>query len=119
MNSCRQLGVEFALDDFGTGYSSLSYLKNLPLNTLKIDQSFIVGILDNPRDFALVESITSLANKMGVLCIAEGVETKAHGQLLVKMGCARLQGFGIARPMPASAVVKWILDWEASPLWIA
>ena len=117
--ACLEFGVSFALDDFGTGYSSLTHLKNLPVDTLKIDRSFVNDILDDASDLALIKSLIDLAQKMGIIVIAEGVETKAHGDLLLKMGCQIAQGFGIAKPMQASAIAKWIADWELNPVWLA
>ncbi|WP_062310637.1 sensor domain-containing protein [Polynucleobacter sinensis] len=114
--ACREFGVSFALDDFGTGYSSLTYLKNLPVDTLKIDRSFVNDILDDASDRALIKSVIDLAQQMGIIVVAEGVETKAHGDLLLKMGCQIAQGFGIAKPMQASAIAKWIADWESNPV---
>ena len=119
MNACREIGVEFALDDFGTGYSSLAYLKHLPVNTLKIDQSFVLQILHDASDLAIVEGVISLARTMGRVVIAEGVETQAHGELLLKMGCPLVQGYGIARPMPAHALPDWVARWEKQPVWLA
>ena len=119
MFACREFGVGFALDDFGTGYSSLAYLKNLPVDALKIDQSFVHDILDDSGDLSLIQGIIDLAQKMGIIIIAEGVETQAHGDLLLKMGCNIAQGFGIASPMPASAIAKWLADWESNPIWLA
>ncbi len=105
--ACQKLGIKFALDDFGTGYSSLSYLKRLPADTLKIDQSFVRDILDDQDDLALVQAIIGLAQIFNKNVIAEGVETQAHGKLLVELGCELAQGFGIAKPMPADNVAEW------------
>jgi diguanylate cyclase (GGDEF)-like protein len=105
--NCQALGVGLALDDFGTGYSSLSYLKRLPAETLKIDQTFIRDILDDKDDLALVQAIVGLAKTFNRKVVAEGVETIEHGVLLLRLGCDHAQGFGIARPMPANAVVDW------------
>ena len=84
--ACRQLGVRFALDDFGTGYSSLSYFRNLPVDVLKIDQSFVLDMLDDPSDLGIVESVVRLAHAFNRPVIAEGVETLEHGALLVRIG---------------------------------
>ncbi len=119
MQACKTMGVAFALDDFGTGYSSLTYLKRLPAETLKIDQSFVRDMLTNPDDLAIVRGIIGLADvfKRGV--IAEGVETAAHGQLLLSLGCALAQGYGIARPMPAADLPPWVARWHANAIWTA
>ena len=119
MNACRQLGVSFALDDFGTGYSSLTYLRQLPAHTLKIDQSFVRDMLDNKNDLAIVKGVIGLANAFGREVIAEGVETWAHGQLLLSSGCDLAQGYGIARPMPAAALVDWVANWHVKGVWSA
>ena len=107
MRSCQALGVRFALDDFGTGFSSLSYLKRLPAETIKIDQTFVRGILDDDDDLTLVVAIVALAKAFNRQVIGEGVETVAHGQRLLQLGCELAQGYGIARPMPPEQVVSW------------
>jgi diguanylate cyclase (GGDEF)-like protein/PAS domain S-box-containing protein len=108
---CRALGVGFALDDFGSGYSSLTYLKRLHVDMLKIDQSFVRDMLEDADDLAIVKSIISLAQTFHRSVIAEGVETTAHGELLMKLGCDLAQGFGIARPMPANELPQWVEHW--------
>ncbi|WP_082922917.1 PAS domain S-box protein [Halothiobacillus diazotrophicus] len=118
INQCRTFGVEFALDDFGTGYSSLAYLKYLSATTLKIDQSFIRNMLQDPNDLAIVEGVLGLATAFRRTVIAEGVETVAHGQMLLRLGCELGQGYGIARPMPGREVDGWIAGWRADPLWL-
>ena len=119
MQGCRALGVHFALDDFGTGYSSLTYLKHLPAELLKVDQSFVRDMLDDPDDLAIVEGVIGLATAFRRQVIAEGVETVAHGELLLTLGCALGQGYGIARPMPASDMVAWVTTWRPDPAWVA
>jgi diguanylate cyclase (GGDEF)-like protein/PAS domain S-box-containing protein len=114
---CQEIGVGFALDDFGTGYSTLTYLRRLPAQLLKIDQSFVHGMLDNPEDLAILEGILGLANAFRRETIAEGVETAAHGAMLLSLGCHLAQGYGIARPMPANAVPGWIADWCPDSAW--
>ena len=110
--------MQFALDDFGTGYSSLTYLKRLPAHTLKIDQSFVRDMLDDPDDLAIVDGVVGLARAFGRAVIAEGVETQAHGRRLVALGCDCAQGYGIARPMPASQLVGWLDQWKQQSSWI-
>jgi EAL domain-containing protein (putative c-di-GMP-specific phosphodiesterase class I) len=114
---CRIIGVKFALDDFGTGYSSLSYLKRLPINMLKIDQSFVRDMLDDPDDLAILEGIVGLAEAFQRDVIAEGVETIEHGSVLLQLGCELAQGYGIARPMPAENLPNWVKTWKPDPTW--
>ena len=119
MHACLGLGVGFALDDFGTGYSPLTYLKRLPAALLKIDQSFVRDMLTDPDDLAIVQGVIGLASAFHRSVIAEGVETAAHGELLLKLGCEMAQGYGIARPMPAVDLPLWVERWQTKPLWTA
>lgn len=96
----RDAGIQVAIDDFGTGYSSLAYLKKFDIDYLKIDQSFTRGLADNSNDFVLCEAIITMAHKLGLKVIAEGVETKEQYQLLVKMGCDYGQGYWFSKPLP-------------------
>lgn len=114
---CREYGVNFALDDFGTGYSSLTYLKRLPAKTLKIDQSFVHDMLDDTEDLAIVEGVLSLADAFHREVIAEGVETRAHGTMLLRLGCDLAQGYAIAHPMPADEMIDWVANWRPYPEW--
>jgi len=111
------MGVDFALDDFGTGYSSLLYLKRLPANILKIDQSFVRDMLSDPDDLAIIDGVLGLATSFGRKVIAEGVETVAHGEALLQLGCEFAQGYGIARPMPADEILNWRALWQPDPRW--
>lgn len=115
--ACRALGVSFALDDFGTGYSSLTYFRRLPADMLKIDQSFVRDMLDDPDDLAIVEGIIGLTHAFQRRVIAEGVETPEHGMLLLQLGCDLAQGFGIARPMPAVDFPEWAARFVPDELW--
>ena len=117
MTTCQALGVRFAVDDFGTGYSSLSYLKRLPEAALKIDQSFVRDMLDDPDDLAILKGILGLAEAFNRPVIAEGVETPEHGEKLLQLGCLWGQGYAIARPMPARELPLWIGTWTAPPNW--
>jgi len=119
MKACNDLGVSFALDDFGTGYSSLTYLRRLPAHLVKIDQSFVRDMLEDPDDLAIVKGIIGLAKAFQREVIAEGVETLAHGQALLQLGCQLAQGYGIARPMPADDIPEWICSWKADDAWRA
>ena len=117
MNQCRAIGVGFALDDFGTGYSSLTYLKHLPAEMLKIDRSFVRDMLEDSSDLAIVQSVIGLASAFARSVLAEGVETEAHGERLMAMGCELAQGYGIGYPMPANDFDHWLMDWRAKPTW--
>lgn len=117
LEACHRLGVSIALDDFGTGYSSLTYLKRLPAHVIKIDRSFVSGMVDDPEDLAIVEGVLSLAKAFGRKVIAEGVETPEHGLMLLQLGCEIAQGYGIARPMPASDLPAWLATWRPDPRW--
>ena len=118
IEDCQAMGVKFALDDFGTGYSSLTYLKRLRVSQLKIDQSFVRDMLDDPDDLAILEGVISLAKAFHREVIAEGVETVAHGTFLLQLGCELAQGYGIARPMPAHAMPDWAATWQPDPAWV-
>ena len=117
MTQCRNLGVHFALDDFGTGYSSLTYLKRLPVSQLKIDQSFVRDMLEDPDDLSILLGVLDLSTSFRRTAIAEGVETVAHGRMLLQLGCQLAQGYGIARPMPGAEVVDWIAAWKPDASW--
>ncbi|MFZ3159519.1 MAG: EAL domain-containing protein [Rhodoferax sp.] len=117
MQSCRLLGVSFSLDDFGTGYASLTYLRKLPVDTLKIDQSFVRDMLTNPDDLSIVQSVVELAAAFHRRVIAEGVETLEHCDALLQMGCHHVQGYGIAKPMSAQQIPAWCDMWLQSGGW--
>jgi diguanylate cyclase (GGDEF)-like protein len=118
IHTCGKLGVSFALDDFGTGYSSLAYLKRLPVDVLKIDQTFVHDMLDDPEDLTIVEGMLGLASAFRREAIAEGVETVEQGILLLRLGCKIAQGFGIAAPMPAGDLPGWLASWKPDPQWL-
>ena len=117
IKACRELGLMFALDDFGTGYSSLTYLKRLPVTEIKIDQSFVHNMLDDPDDLSILEGVLGLANAFRLQTIAEGVELIEHGTVLLQIGCDLAQGYGIARPMPAHLLPGWFEAWSPDPAW--
>ena len=100
MNALHEIGILFSLDDFGTGYSSLQYLKRLPLDQLKIDQSFICDIATNSSDKAIVRAIIAMAHSLDLDVIAEGVETEEQRQILLKKECTHYQGYLFSKPVP-------------------
>lgn len=114
---CKKLGIKFALDDFGTGFSSLSYLKRLPVESIKVDQSFIRNILNDPEDLAILDGVLSLSDAFHQQTIAEGVETIDHGVLLLLLGCELAQGYGISKPLPAFELLDWINSWQPAAIW--
>ena len=117
MEQCIQAGAAFSIDDFGTGYASLSYLRRLPVDTLKIDQSFVLDMLSDPDDLSIVKGVIGLADAFQKAVIAEGVETAEHGVKLLALGCELGQGYGIARPMPVENVPEWICCFRTPPEW--
>ncbi len=107
IESCKKLGVSFALDDFGTGYSSLSYLSRLPVDALKIDQSFMRNLTMSRGDHAIVQGIIALARTFDLKTVAEGIETVEQFEMLLGMGCDTAQGYLIARPLKAFDMLAW------------
>jgi EAL domain-containing protein (putative c-di-GMP-specific phosphodiesterase class I) len=105
-------GVTIALDDFGTGYASLSHLKRFPVNTLKIDRSFVSGLESDAGDTAIVKAVLSLGHNLGIEIVAEGVETAFQSSLLQRMSCDLVQGYHFGRPMPASDVPSFVTSWQ-------
>lgn len=104
LDELHELGVSLAIDDFGTGYSSLAYLKHFPVDKLKIDRSFIQGIDKDPRDRAIVRAAIGMARALGLVAVAEGVETPTHVEFLREHGCEQGQGFYLGRPVPPQAL---------------
>ena len=106
MRMLREIGITFALDDFGTGYSSLSYLKKLPLDQIKIDQSFVRDMTFDQNDEVMVSAIIGMAKNFGLNVIAEGVESESQLQLLKLLGCLYYQGYLFSKPVPAEQLLK-------------
>ena len=117
MDECINHGIQFSIDDFGTGYASLSYLRRLPADTIKIDQSFVLGMLEDLNDLSIVQGVMGLADAFQKRVVAEGVETIEHGAKLLAMGCEYGQGYGIARPMGAERVLSWVREFRLPSEW--
>ncbi|MCK9490574.1 MAG: bacteriohemerythrin [Sulfurimonas sp.] len=117
MHACLDIGITFSLDDFGTGYSSLTYLKRLPAKELKIDKSFVCGMLEDSDDLAILDGVMSLSSAFRRDVIAEGVESVEHGEMLLKLGCKIAQGYIIAHPMPPENIEEWIKHYDSNEKW--
>ena len=108
LNQLRQLGVGISIDDFGTGYSSLAYLRKLPIQTLKIDKSFVDNIPEDKNDLVIIEAILNMSRSLGIEVVAEGIESTIQMHALLEMGCTRFQGYLIAAPMAPEAFLNWM-----------
>ena len=115
LHGLRASGIRIALDDFGTGYSSLAYLRRFPFDTLKIDRSFVQEMMQRPDARAIVKMIVGLAHTLNMKTVAEGVDDPLQAGLLTGHGCTTLQGYLVARPMPAADVAAWLAAWTAEP----
>ena len=109
----RESGIQIAIDDFGTGYSSLSYLRDLPIDEIKLDRSFVLPMADNTRAATLVASTIALAHGLGMRIVAEGVEVEDAYLDLARLGCDQAQGYFISRPLPAAALDAWFTERDA------
>lgn len=114
LEQLKTLGVNLAIDDFGTGYSSLAYLKRFPVDTLKIDQSFIRNIHEDPDDAAITEAVISLGHSLGLTVVAEGVESKEHVKILKNKGCDIFQGYYFCKPIAEDEFKKFIKEYSKS-----
>jgi diguanylate cyclase (GGDEF)-like protein len=114
LHQLRDLGVRLSVDDFGTGYSSLSYLKRLPVHEVKIDRSFVTGLRSGGEDVAIVRAIVDLGRHLGLEVVAEGVEDQQTWDLLDSIGCHVVQGWHLARPMPAAELTAWLAARSAA-----
>ncbi len=110
LHRLRALGIRISVDDFGTGYSSLAYLRDLPIDELKLDQSFVFPMIDNERAATLVSSAVALAHSLGLTMVAEGVENSVAYNDLVRFGCDSAQGYLISRPVPEAELNAWLVD---------
>ena len=110
LQQLRTMGIHVSLDDFGTGYTSMALLQTLPVTALKIDRTFITGMLASRHDAAVAESLISLAGRLGLVVVAEGVETEPVLDRLRLLGCDQAQGYHLARPMPAVEIPGWVRD---------
>jgi diguanylate cyclase (GGDEF)-like protein/PAS domain S-box-containing protein len=110
----KALGVRLAIDDFGTGYSSLGYLKHFPVDVVKIDRSFVIGLATNPVDSAIAAAVIGLAKALGMTTVAEGVETEAQLTHLTSLGCEVMQGYYFSRPVPGSTFAVLIDKWATA-----
>ena len=123
LQQIKALGIRIAIDDFGTGYSSLSHLKRFPVDSVKIDRSFVRDLETDPDDRELAKAIVAMSRSLRLRVVAEGVETEAQASMLSAMGCTSLQGFLYARPIDAAAVTDWLRPRLAAsprsdePLW--
>ncbi len=115
LHALRDMGITIAIDDFGTGFSSLSYLAKLPVDTLKIDRSFITGLSSGPQGLALVSTIINLGHSLGLKVVAEGVETEDQSRMLALLGCDEIQGYLLSKPVPAALFETQFLRSLAAP----
>ncbi len=114
LDRLHALGIRLAVDDFGTGYSSLSYLKRMPVDELKIDKSFVIGMALHKDDETIVRSTIDLAHNMGLKVVAEGVENEEVLERLRELRCDLVQGYHLTRPLPPLKLEAWLIDWEIS-----
>jgi len=114
LNRLSAMGVKLSIDDFGTGYSSLAHLKQMPVDELKIDKSFVTGMMDDESDAMIVRSVIDLAHNIGISVVAEGVETEAIYNRLKAMGCDAVQGYYMSKPVSVEGLVEWVRnsDWR-------
>jgi EAL domain-containing protein (putative c-di-GMP-specific phosphodiesterase class I) len=111
LTRCHEKGLNISIDDFGTGYSSLSYLHSFPVNTLKIDQSFVRSMLHKENSYTLIRSIIGLAENLNLKVIAEGIEHQEEATALKELNCQKCQGYWFARPMPEADVLTFLKEW--------
>ena len=112
LNGLKEMGISVAIDDFGTGYSSLSYLTKFPVDTLKIDYSFVTNLPSDKDSATVTSGIIALAHKLGMQVIAEGVETKVQRDFLQQEQCDWIQGYLISRPLPPEEFDTWLNTYD-------
>lgn len=117
LHECQKTGVSIAIDDFGTGYASLHYLKKLPMDTIKIDKSFIMDLLYTRSSLSIIEGSIGLAKAFNTNVIVEGMETEEHGKILLQFGCELAQGYAIAKAMKAENIIDWINSYKGFSSW--
>jgi EAL domain-containing protein (putative c-di-GMP-specific phosphodiesterase class I) len=115
LNELSELGIRLSIDDFGTGYSSLAYLRELPVDEIKIDRSFVIGMGAQEGDAVIVRSTVDLGRNLGLEVVAEGVETLEHWEKLRELGCNTAQGYFLSRPVPAAELGEWLRARSAAP----
>jgi EAL domain-containing protein (putative c-di-GMP-specific phosphodiesterase class I) len=115
LHELRALGVRVAIDDFGTGYSSLSYLRLLPVDTIKVDRSFVRDVTVNQDSAAIAAAILAMAHSLRLESVAEGVETKEQVEFLMRHGCPVVQGFLFSKPLPAAELTAWLRSRDIEP----
>ena len=113
MQELRKFGIDHAIDDFGTGYSSLKFIKQLPINKIKIDRSFVKDITENKDDSAIVSAIIAMAHNLQLKVVAEGVETREQLEHLNNLGCNEIQGYFFSTPLPVEELEELLLDEKA------
>jgi EAL domain-containing protein (putative c-di-GMP-specific phosphodiesterase class I) len=115
----QAMGIHISMDDFGTGYSSLGYLKKFPFHTLKLDQSFIEELTDNPQDKAIISAVIALGHALNLRVVAEGVETQEQFELLRSLHCEQIQGYLFSRPLCVEDATKFLQDYSPKPMFAA
>jgi len=117
MEALKVIGFSFAIDDFGTGYSSLAYLKKMPVDVIKIDKSFIFGMLENHSDFQIITSTIAMVKNLGLTVVAEGVETQAQLRSLTENDCDIIQGYYYSKPIPEKELFTMLDKQTTSGYW--
>ena len=116
MERLREMGIKLSIDDFGRGYSSLSYLTDLPIEVIKIDRSFVMGMATNEHQAKIVQSTIHLGRSLSLEVVAEGVETSESWDRLLELGCDAAQGYYLAKPLPAAELGAWLRERLREPL---